>query len=118
MSKTMVAQMVKKSACNAGDPGSTPGLRRSPGEENGYPLQYSCLENSMERGAWWATVHGGHKSWTQLSHSHTHTHTFILNGKVFLQGRRMLFAEEGRDVRQTITTDILHKRPPGVTYPA
>ena len=39
----------KESACNAGDPGSIPGLRRSPGEENGYPLQYSCLENSMDR---------------------------------------------------------------------
>ena len=38
-----------------------PGLGRSPGEGNGYPLQYSCLENSMDRGAWQATVHGGHK---------------------------------------------------------
>ena len=56
----MVAQMVE-SACNAGDPGLIPGLGRSPGEVNGYPLQYSCLENSMDRGAWWATVHGDHK---------------------------------------------------------
>ena len=48
----------KESACNAQDPGSIPGLGRSPGEGNGYPLQYSCLENSMDRGAWWATVHG------------------------------------------------------------
>ena len=48
----------KESACDAGDLGLIPGLGRSPGEENGYPLQYSCLENSMERGAWWATVHG------------------------------------------------------------
>ena len=47
----------KESACNAGDLGSIPGLERSPGEGNGYPLQYSCLENSMERGAWQATVH-------------------------------------------------------------
>ena len=46
----------RESACNAGDPGMIPGSRKSPGEENGYPLQYSCLENSMERGAWWATV--------------------------------------------------------------
>ena len=51
----------KESACNAGDPGSIPGLGRSPGEGNGNPIQYSCLENSMDRGAWWATVHGGHK---------------------------------------------------------
>ena len=48
----------KESACNAGDPGSIPGWGRSPGEGNGYPLQYSCLENPMDRGAWWATVHG------------------------------------------------------------
>ena len=48
----------KESACNAGDLGSIPGLGRSPGEGNGNPLQYSCLENPMGRGAWWATVHG------------------------------------------------------------
>ena len=47
----------KELACNAGDLGSIPGLARSPGEGNGYPLQYSCLK-SMDRGAWWATVHG------------------------------------------------------------
>ena len=44
----------KESACNAGDLGSTPGLERSPGEGNGNTLLYSCLENSMDRGAWWA----------------------------------------------------------------
>ena len=48
----------KESAYNARDPGSIPGSRRSPGEGNGNPLQYSCLENSMDRGAWQATVHG------------------------------------------------------------
>ena len=48
----------KESAGNAGDPGSIPGSGRSPREENGYPLQYSCLENSMDRRAWWATVYG------------------------------------------------------------
>ena len=48
----------KASAYNAGDPGSIPGSGRSPGEGNDYPLQYSCLENSMDRGAWQATVHG------------------------------------------------------------
>ena len=51
----------KESACNAGDPGSVPGSGRSPGEGNGYPLQYSCPENSMTMGAWWATVHGVRK---------------------------------------------------------
>ena len=48
----------KESACNAGELGSIPGLGRSPGEGNGNPLQYSCLENPMDRGTWWATVHG------------------------------------------------------------
>ena len=57
----------KEPACNTGYPGSIPGLERSPGEGNGYPLQYSCLENSMDRGAWWATVHGVTKSQTRLS---------------------------------------------------
>ena len=57
----------KASACNAGDPGSIPGLRRSPGEGNGNPLQYSCLENPMDWGAWWATVHRVTKSRTWLS---------------------------------------------------
>ena len=52
----------KKSACNAGDPGSIPGLGRFPGEGNDNPLQYSYLENSMNRGAWWASVHGVAKS--------------------------------------------------------
>ena len=57
----------KESACNAGDSGLIPGSGRSPGEGNGNPLQYSCLENSMDRGAWGATVHGAAKSWTRLS---------------------------------------------------
>ena len=58
-----------------GDLGSIPGLGRSPGEGKGYSLQYSSLENSMDRGAWWYTVHGVTKSWTRLSNSHTRTHT-------------------------------------------
>ena len=58
----------KEPAYNAEDLGSFPGLERSPGEQNGKPLQYSCLENSMDRGAWWATIHGVAKSWTRLSH--------------------------------------------------
>ena len=54
---SLVAKMVKESACNVGDQSLIPGLGRSSGEENGYPLQYSCLENSKDRGAWQATVH-------------------------------------------------------------
>ena len=63
-----MAQMVKNlPAKQERDPGSISGSGRSPGEENGYPLQYSCLENSMDRGDWQATVHGVAKSWTRLS---------------------------------------------------
>ena len=57
----------EESACSAGDLGSIPGLGRSSGGGNGNPLQYSSLENPMDRGAWWAPVHGVTKSWTQLS---------------------------------------------------
>ena len=56
----------KESACNAGDLGSIPGAGRSPGEGNSNPLQYSCLENPMDRGAWRATVHRVTKSQTRL----------------------------------------------------
>ena len=61
----------KEFACNAGDLGSLPGSGKSSGEGNGNPLQYSCLENPMDRGAWWATVHGvarvGHDLATKLT---------------------------------------------------
>ena len=61
----------KEYACSVGDPDSIPELRRSPGEGNGYPLQYSCLENSIDRGAWRAAVHGVAKNWV-LSDEHFH----------------------------------------------
>ena len=63
----------KESACSAGDLGSIPGLGRYPGEGNGNPLQYPCLENLMDRGAWWAAVHRVTKSRT----TERLTHTFI-----------------------------------------
>ena len=53
----------KESTCNAGDWGLIPGWGRSPGERNGNPFQYSCLENSMDRGAWWTTAHGVGHDW-------------------------------------------------------
>ena len=78
----------KASAYNAGDPGSIPGLERSPGEGNGNPLQYSCLENSMDWGAWWATVHGVAKNWTQLSDfTSPHANSKKSNQIVFLLGQ-------------------------------
>ena len=64
-----MAQTVE-SACNVGDLGLIPGLGRSLGEGNGNSFQYSCLENPMDGGAWWATVHGVIRSQTRLSDSH------------------------------------------------
>ena len=64
----------KASVYNAGDLGSIPGSGRSPGEGNSNPLQYSCLGNPMDGGAWWPTVHGVEKSWTRLR---DFTFTFI-----------------------------------------
>ena len=62
----------KEFTCNVGDRRSIPGLGRFPGGGNGNPLQYSCLENPLDRGTWWATVHGGAKSQTQLNDSRFH----------------------------------------------
>ena len=72
--------MVKNPPANAGDEGLIPGLRRSPGEENDKPLQYSCLGNPMDRGIWWAKVHGVAKSQTQLSSGqYTYIHFLALS---------------------------------------
>ena len=82
----------KESDPNTGDPGSIPGSGRSPGEGNGCPLQYSCLENFMDRGAWWATVDGITESWTQLSNSHTERKLLTHNFKKFLPGSALVFS--------------------------
>ena len=63
----------KESACNVADLGSIPGLGRLPGGGHGNPLQYSWLDNPMDRGSWWATVHRVAKSWTQLKWLSMHT---------------------------------------------
>ena len=78
----------KESACNARDLGSILGSGRSLGEGNGNLVQYSCLENPMYRGAWWATVHVATESWIQLSnwvHTHTHTHTHFSSRNNFTE---------------------------------
>ena len=64
---SLVPQMVKNSPANAGALDSIPGSGRSPGEENSYPLQYSSLENSMDKGDWWAIVHEIAKTWGRLT---------------------------------------------------
>ena len=69
----------KESACNAGDPDSVPGSERCPGEGNGNPIQYSCLENPMDRGPWKATVHGVTKSQALLNGS-----TFMVSDQFIL----------------------------------
>ena len=72
----MYGSDVKESPCNAEDPGSIPGSERNPRGGHGNPLQYSCLENPMDRGAWWGTIHGVPKSWTWLV---TNTFIFIID---------------------------------------
>ena len=72
---SQVVLVVKNPSASAGDArgvGSIPGWGRSPGEGNGNPLQYSCLENPMDRGAWWATVQGVAERWTRLRQLSTH----------------------------------------------
>ena len=70
----------KESPCNVGDSDSISASGSSPGEGNGYPLQYSCLANSINRGTWQATVHGVAKTGTteRLTHTHTHAHTVYI----------------------------------------
>ena len=69
----------KESACNAGDPGSIPGLGRSPGERNGNPLQCSYLENPRDGGAWWAAVHGVAQSRTRLKRLSSSSRTLFIS---------------------------------------
>ena len=87
--------VVENPPANEGDPGSIPGSGRAPGEGNGYPLQYSCLENPMDRGAWWATVLAVAKSWTQVTNIFSQCvklvhffHDFRVQGYVDLQANQ------------------------------
>ena len=99
----------KESTCNVGDLGSIPGLGRSPGGGHGNPLQYSCLENSMDRVAWWATVHGVTKSPTRLKrlsiaqHNEPGAHSARDTGKFFInkKGKRTgsLLGRQNKDQR-------------------
>ena len=73
----LVAKNPPANAGDARDSGLTPGSGRSPGGGNGNPLQYSCLENSLDRGAWWATVNRVAHSWTRLKRRSTHARTVL-----------------------------------------
>ena len=81
----------KESVCNAEDLSSTPGLGNSPGEGNGNPLQYSWLENSMDRGAWWATVHGVSKELDKTEQHFTFEPQWLSSKRIYLQYRRLRF---------------------------
>ena len=71
--KTFLVTHGKESSCNAGDLVSIPGSGKSPGEGNGYPLQYSCLESSVDKGGWWAQFIGSQKVGHNLAIKHTYT---------------------------------------------
>ena len=89
----------KASVYNVGDPGLSPGLGRSPGEGNGNPLQYSCLENAMDRGAWKATVYGVAKSRTRLS---DFTFTFTFSSSKLDVTPRLFHLYKGNSTKVTV----------------
>ena len=99
---------VKVSACIAGDPGSIPGSGRTPGEGNGNPLQYSCLENPMVGGAWWVTVHWGHKEsdTTERLHFHLYDSMFTWTAKrtqpVCTYFQRKILGKNNKKIRKKL----------------
>ena len=100
----------KEYACQclkAGDSGSIPGSERSPGEGNGNPLQYSCLENSMERGAWWATVHEvSQKSQTQLREWRGCMGEYsVVSNSLQQQQKRIHLPMQGIEVQSLVSED-------------
>ena len=83
--------MVKNLSANSGDVGSIPGSGRSPGEGNGYPPQYSCLENPMDRGAWWAAIHGDTRVMPVLATKQQQCQREAKTGYLFKVVRQILF---------------------------
>ena len=103
-----VVKTLPASTGDARDVGLVPGWGRFPGVGNGNPLQYSCLENSMDRGTWWATVHGVAKSWTQLS---------ICACDMLLQTSPALY--EGRNlVFSSLTSEMIGLKDAALTGPS
>ena len=112
---SLMAQMIKASACNVGDLGSIPGWGRSSGEGNGNPLQYSCLENSMDGEAWWAPVHGVAKSWTRPSNftfTFSILHSTIPFPLIFI---KYFFPRKVRIRESSLTKPRQHRGPQGPT---
>ena len=106
----------KESACTAGAAGSIPGSGRSPGGANGSSFRYSCLGNPMDRGAYWATVHGVQNSRTpqsDWSHTHTHTHTQDI---YYIKAHLLLLLSCFSRVRPTLC-DPIDGSPPGSPVP-
>ena len=94
--------MIKNLPATAGDLGSIPGSGRSPGEGNGNPLQYSCLENPMDRGAWWAIVHRVAKSRTQLKQLSMHigvSRQWLLSHQGSMIANKLEESPRGSDTR-------------------
>ena len=109
---SQVARVVKNSLAKAGDSsdaGSIPGYGKSPEERNGNPLQYSCLGNPLDRGAWRATIHGVAKSQTQLSDSHTHTWP---RGELLFPALVSRPQAYGESFSAFPVSCLLHQRPP------
>ena len=106
--------MVRNLPANAGDVGSIPGSGRSPGEGNGTPFQYSCLENPMDRGAWWATVHGVAKSRIRLSHF-TFTFLCILATSSICTSINLLYLHQWMNYLKTNPSKLC-TYPPYFTY--
>ena len=98
---SQVALVVKNPSANvrdageARDVGSIPGLGRSPGEANGNPLQYSCLENPMDRGTWWAIIHGVSKSLSVCVHTHIHIHRHKIRKNVYITHPMTIYISPG-----------------------
>ena len=116
-----MGQTGKEFACNAGDRGLIPGLKRSPGEGNGNPLQYSCLGNLMDGGAWWATVHGFVKSQDtteQLTHADHRNIPFFLTKDCFFNLISQLINNMPA-MQETLVRFLGWEDPPGegIVYP-
>ena len=102
----------KESACNAGDLGSIPGSGRSPGGGNGNPLQYSCLENPMDRGTWQTVIHGVTKSWTRLSDYTTTAAAFLLRDARLTPGTKWFRGANRCSVLFVLFCVIIFQMPP------